>query len=282
MIRWACREASDAWSRRPILHGSWTLVLALMLVAAQWLDGFAHNTSVQLAEFDGGDAVWAFAKPEADEKRLRSMLDRLQGLNEIKRIEMLSPQAVRVRLKSHLGPDIKLDEVPTDALPRAVRISPAQVSGVPESALAILRLSGLIEGIDMGLRSNRRARAKVRQLHLSANALEAVLLAMLLVMGIGLGRLITAIRHEEIAVFRLLGATPQAIALPLLIGAASVALLASFLALLLAAAGPFAGFVQLVPLSGQLVLLPLLAVLSQVLGVGLGMVTELTRPELEP
>jgi cell division protein FtsX len=280
VIRWACDEASAAWLRRPVLHATWTLALALMLVAAQWLDGFGQRAATDLAELDGGAAVWAFAKPKADDKPLRSMLDRLQQLPSIRRIETLSPATVRDHLRGHLGPDIDLKEVPDDVLPRAVRIVPAQPSGVPDSALAILRLSGLIEGIDTGLRSNRRARAKVRQLHLSARTLEAVLLALLLVMGIGLGRLVTAIRSEEIAVFRLLGATRRAIALPLLISAAGVGLSASAIALLLAALGPFAGATQAGGWS--LLVLPLTATASQVLGVGLGMLSELTRPELEP
>jgi cell division transport system permease protein len=120
---------------------------------------------------------------------------------------------------------------------------------------------------------------------MGAHLLSLLLTLTVLILGIALGRLVMSLRREEIAVLRLLGATRDRLAGPLLFTGVVVGLLAGIggfamsygLSIWMSASTDLA---VATPASLGIRLITL-GILTQVAGTGLGMLSEIQRSELE-
>ena len=149
----------------------------------------------------------------------------------------------------------------------------------------ILRATPEIETVDAGAREVIRTRARVRQIHFGAHLLSLLLTLTILILGIALGRLVMSLKREEVAVMRLLGATRDRLIGPLLITGTLVGAFAGLggYAMSIGLGAWMTSATELTvatPLSLALRLM-LLGALTQVAGCGLGMLSEIQRPEIE-
>jgi cell division transport system permease protein len=282
---WSLREALLGFKRRPWTHSSWLLALTLCLGCIGWVRAHAEGTDEILKRLDPAGEVWAFLSEEADQDAMKNLLVRLESLPSVQSARLLEAKEVRRRLASELRDPQAAQEIPKALLPSAIHLSPPSSGQVAPAAIAILRAAPGVESVDAGARELLRTRARVRQIHLGAHLLSLLLTLTIVILGVALGRLVMSLRREEIAVLRLLGATRDRLIGPLLLTGIVVGLLAGFGGYCmssalgawmrdstdLAVATPF----------GLALRLMALGALTQVAGTGLGMLTEIQRPELE-
>ena len=210
---------------------------------------------------------------------------RLRALPSVARAELLSATQVRRRLGGELRDPKAAAEIPEALLPRTIHITPPPQREVSPAAVAILRAAPGIEAIDAGAKDMLRTRTRVRQVHLGAHLLSLLLTLTILLLGIALGRLMMALRRDEIAVLRLLGATRDRLVGPLLTTGIVVGILAGVggyaLSVGLGAWMSAATDLAVATPASLAARLLTLGVLTQVAGCGLGMLSELQRPETE-
>lgn len=279
-----------SFRRRPWLILGWLSVLTSCLMAMGWIQGFAEGARRAAAQIAPAHQVWAFASPKAEPKALDSLLQRLTALPSIKQVRKLSVPEIRQRIMSEMKGSEKATDLPGDLLPRAIEITPKKTT-VSKAALEILRAASEIEWVDVGDEQLNQARARVRTLDRSAQGLSLLLLATLLLMGLGLGRLAMSLRREEVAVMRLVGGTHRWIGAPMVLSAFVVGLGAALLAFV-GCRYSLSGLTELsqggltliapVPAGSQLLSLVIIGLGSQVLGVLLGVMAELNRSEMDP
>lgn len=289
MMSFAWREMLTAFRRRPWLMLGWLAVLSSCLMAMGWIQGFAEGARRAAAQIEPEHQIWAFAVPEAEAKALDDLLRRIGALPSIERVRRLDSNEVRRRIGVELSADPSAVDIPEGLLPRAIEITPAD-RGVSPAALEILRASADIEWVDAGDTQINRARARVRSLDRSAQALSLLLLVTLLLLGLGLGRLAMSLRRDEVAVMRLVGGTHRWIGAPMLLSAVIVGLGAALIAFfgcrismagLAELTGSGLHLVAPVPAGTQLLRLATVGLLSQSLGVLLGVMAELNRSEMD-
>ena len=142
-----------------------------------------------------------------------------------------------------------------------------------------------MESVDAGARELLRTRARVRQIHLGAHLLSLLLTLTIVILGVALGRLVMSLRREEIAVLRLLGATRDRLIGPLLLTGIVVGVVAGLGGYCMSAAlghwmRQSTDLVVATPIDLAFRLM-LLGALTQIAGTGLGMLSEIQKPELE-
>jgi cell division protein FtsX len=285
VITWSAQEALLSFRRRPWIHCGWVISLTLCLGCIGWVRAHAEGTGEVLRRLEPAGEVWAFLDQNADDARLRPLLARLRALPSVAHAELLSPAQVRRRLAAELRDPEAAAEIPEALLPRTVHVTPPTRREVSPAAVAILRAAPGIEAIDAGAKDMLRSRTRMRQIHLGAHLLSLLLTLTILLLGIALGRLMMALRRDEIAVLRLLGATKDRLIGPLLTTGIVVGLLAGAggygLSVGLGAWMAAATDLAVATPPSLAVRLLTLGVLTQVAGCGLGMLSELQRSEID-
>ncbi|HBU47722.1 MAG TPA: hypothetical protein DEB46_05370 [Myxococcales bacterium] len=289
MIRFAWREMVTAFRRRPWLMLCWLAVLSSCLMAMGWIQGFAEGARRAAAQIEPEHQIWAFARPDAEAKPLEDLLRRIGSLPSVERVRRLNAAEVRRRIAVELSSETSASDLPDGLLPQSIQITPIK-SGVNPAVLEILRASEAIEWVDAGDIQVNQARARVRSLDRSAQALSLLLLVTLLLLGLGLGRLAMSLRRDEVAVMRLVGGSHLWIGAPMMLSAVIIGLSAALIAFV-GCRVSMAGLTELtgggmylvapVPAYAQLLRLVTVGLLSQTLGVLLGVMAELNRSEMD-
>jgi cell division transport system permease protein len=284
-MSWMLKEALLSFRRRPWTHSAWLLALTLCLGCIGWVRAHAEGTDEILRRLDPAGEVWAFLSEGADDQPITNLLARLEALPTVESARLLTTKQVRHRLAGEFRDPAAAREIPTALLPRAIHLTPPSGGQVAPAAITILRAAPGIESVDAGARELLRTRARVRQIHLGAHLLSLLLTLTIVILGVALGRLVMSLRREEIAVLRLLGATRDRLAGPLLFTGVVVGMVAGFGGYLMSTGlsswmAASTDLVVATPLSLALRLMALGA-LTQLAGTGLGMLSEIQRPELE-
>ena len=284
-MMWNFKEALLVLRRRPWTHSAWLLALTLCLGSIGWVRAHAAGTQEILQRLEPAGEVWAFLDEQTATEPVEQLMARLEALPSVHRARLLAPKEVRKRLATELRDTEAARAIPDELLPRSIHIVPPEGEQVAPAAITILRATPGVESIDAGARELLATRARVRQIHLGAHLLSLLLTLTVVILGVALGRLVMSLRRDEIAVFRLLGATRDRLILPLLLTGVMVGLVAGL-----------GGYALSVGLSSWMrqatdlvvstpaslaVRLMLLGALTQVAGTGLGMLSEIQRPEIE-
>ena len=284
-MKWMLQEALLGFRRRPWTHSAWLLALTLCLGCIGWVRAHAEGTDEILRRLDPAGEVWAFLSEAADEQPITNLLARLEALPSVQTARLLTTKQVRKRLAGELRDPRAAGEIPSALLPRAIHLTPPSGGQVAPAAITILRAAPGVDSVDAGAREVLRTRARVRQIHLGAHLLSLLLTLTIVILGVALGRLVMSLKREEIAVLRLLGATRDRLVGPLLCTGVAVGLVAGLGGYLMSTGlsawmASSTDLVVATPLSLALRLMALGA-LTQVAGTGLGMLSEIQRPELE-
>ena len=282
---WSLREALLGFRRRPWTHSSWLLALTLCLGCIGWVRAHAEGTNEILQRLDPAGEVWAFLNDKADDTPIKGLLSRLEALPSVRQARLLSEDEVRRRLAGELRDPQAAQEIPDALLPRAIHLIPPTDGQVAPAAITILRATPGVESVDAGARELLRTRARVRQIHLGAHLLSLLLTLTIVILGVALGRLVMSLRREEIAVLRLLGATRNRLIGPLRLTGVVVGVAAGLGGYCMSAAlGAWmrqsTDLVVATPAHLAFRLM-LLGALTQIAGTGLGMLSEIQKPELE-
>lgn len=284
-MAWMFHEALLSFKRRPWTHAAWLISLTLCLGCIGWVRAHAEGTSEILQRLEPAGEVWAFMGEGGDDDAMKALLRRLEALPSVGAARILDSEQVRRRLAGELRDPKSARDIPQALLPRAIHIMPPRGGQVAPAAIAILRATPEIETVDAGAREVLRTRARVRQIHFGAHLLSLLLTLTILILGIALGRLVMSLKREEVAVMRLLGATRDRLIGPLLITGTLVGVVAGLggYAMSIGLGAWMASATELTvatPLSLALRLM-LLGGLTQVAGCGLGILSEIQRPEIE-
>ncbi|MQM39420.1 Cell division protein FtsX [wastewater metagenome] len=179
---------------------------------------FMDNTQNVLGDWDGRPRVSVFLERDAPMDRARETAQRLRGRDDVRAVEVLTPEAALAEFRAHTQMDRALSLLESNPLPGVLLVEPPP--GL--STARIDALTRTLEGLDIAAEV-RLDREWVQRLHAIITLLARLgwliagllALAVLLVVGNTI-RLEIENRREEIVITKLLGATDAFVRRPFL------------------------------------------------------------------
>jgi cell division transport system permease protein len=202
----------------PFVHAVAALTVALALVLAGLAAGAGLAARALLDAWGVGSEFTVYLAdglPDAEGAGLRARVEELAGAPA----RLVPPAAALARLKTALGADAALlDDLPANPLPASIEVRPAAADPGAREALAVAlrRLPGVAD-VDRGQLLDARLAAVGDALRTGGAALLAVILLGAAALAGSAVRLGVWARREEIAILRLVGATPAFVRAPFLV-----------------------------------------------------------------
>jgi cell division transport system permease protein len=206
-------------ARAPLATLMTVVVIGITLALPTGLYVLVANLQRVSGHLASGGEISLFLKRDVSSKRAESLAVELRRRSDIRTVEYISPDAALAEFRASSGFGDALKALDENPLPGVLVVTPASSAMTPEALHALATELGRRSEVDfaqLDLEWVRRLRAILSLAERGVWLLAGLLgLAVLLIIGNTI-RLAVLNRREEIAVTRLIGATPAFIRRPFL------------------------------------------------------------------